>query len=286
VRWRHDTRADGVPGQFHGNALVASGAVVVGADSGGRYLYSLDQKTGRVLWKRELGGVESDLVRSGDQVLGVTSAGDLVSVELESGGLRWRFSPEGKSLLPLRGEAPALLRGTIYFGGRDGRVYALEAATGKVLWERDLGCRITTPILWAAGNLFVGGSDGRLYQLDPVTGEVTATASPGGRPFALASAQGMVLVLVEENKLVALDSRLREIWSQATKSPWSTPRMLLLGAEVLAGSENGMLSAFRLKDGAPAGSSSFLDMPRGLTAGKGVLYVGTLSGVLYAVRLR
>jgi outer membrane protein assembly factor BamB len=57
------------------------------------------------------------------------------------------------------------MNGVLYVnGGFNGRVYALDAATGAPLWNSGLtksGPVLAAPIV-AAGHLFVGGYDGKL----------------------------------------------------------------------------------------------------------------------------
>lgn len=47
----------------------------------------------------------------------------------------------------------------MFWAGPDGKVYALKAVSGKVLWERDLGFNVTTAVLVAEGHVYVGSAD-------------------------------------------------------------------------------------------------------------------------------
>ena len=59
----------------------------------------------------------------------------------------------------------------VYFGSFDGHVYALEAATGKLVWKRDTrGAVVSTPAL-AGDRLVVGNRSYDLLALDARTGE-------------------------------------------------------------------------------------------------------------------
>jgi outer membrane protein assembly factor BamB len=87
----------------------------------------------------------------------------------------------------------------LYVGTALGDLYALDAATGEVVWTRNLGSQTTscddmpggvfgvtdTPVIErATGSLFVAGGDGKLYGLDLATGApragwpVTITSDP------------------------------------------------------------------------------------------------------------
>jgi outer membrane protein assembly factor BamB len=48
-------------------------------------------------------------------------------------------------------------------GSSDGRLYALDAASGKKLWEFEIGAAVTASPAIAGGRLVVGAQDGRIY---------------------------------------------------------------------------------------------------------------------------
>ena len=64
-------------------------------------------------------------------------------------------------------------KGVVFFVAGDLRLYALEAATGTVLWSKQ-GCRpYTTPVVGGDGALYVATDDGArgvLWSLDLATG--------------------------------------------------------------------------------------------------------------------
>jgi uncharacterized membrane protein len=67
---------------------------------------------------------------------------------------------------------PAYYRGRVYFGSYDRNIYALDAATGKVVWKRNIGAQMESPPTLAAGRLYMGGLDGSVRSLDATTGRV------------------------------------------------------------------------------------------------------------------
>ncbi len=93
-----------------------------------------------------------------------------------AGALRWKFVPgDLPADLPINHfdiySSPALgADGAVYFGHEFGRVYALEAATGKVRWIQPTSQGITwsSPALASDGTLFIGDLSGRVYAI--VTG--------------------------------------------------------------------------------------------------------------------
>jgi outer membrane protein assembly factor BamB len=53
--------------------------------------------------------------------------------------------------------------GRVYIGSSDGRLYVLDAQSGKKLWEFDAGAGITASPAVAGGRVVIGSQDGRIY---------------------------------------------------------------------------------------------------------------------------
>jgi len=110
--------------------------------------------------------------------------------------LKWAVGFEGA--LRVRSQ-PALAGGALYLGAQDGRVYALDRASGCERWKFTASAEVRTGIVvstWKAGDatahpaLYFGDIVGNVYALDAVTGKeiwrdradphpsTTLTASP------------------------------------------------------------------------------------------------------------
>jgi alcohol dehydrogenase (cytochrome c) len=107
------------------------------------------------------------------------------SIDPASCALNWRsdMSYQGIGVLNVN-RGVAFLDGRLFRGTQDGRLIALDAATGKQIWERQIGIKAkgettpAAPIAWD-GLVFIGvaGGDnydvqGRMYALDARTGAV------------------------------------------------------------------------------------------------------------------
>lgn len=92
--------------------------------------------------------------------------------------LNWTF----QSGAPFQ-SSPIVYNGTVYGVDYNGQLTALNAQTGQVVWQRQLGHFVTqTPAIYD-GILFVGAHDTQspLYALDPATGNILwQTTVPGG----------------------------------------------------------------------------------------------------------
>ena len=94
--------------------------------------------------------------------------------------------------------SPTVMGGRIFIGANSGAFSAIDIATGRTLWSRNLGWRptltcnargITSTATAAVDSLgrptvYVGGGDGYLYALDAITGAVRWQAVVGQLPAA------------------------------------------------------------------------------------------------------
>lgn len=180
----------------------------------------------------------------------------------------------------------------MFFGGVDGNLYALDAQTGKAIWKRALGSRISTHVIIADNSLYLGAADNRLYRINPNTGSVVASFSASATPVGTISHIGKSLIVFLNPKggaggaatLVCLDNQLTKVqWSQSVAEGWSLTRAPLWRGSVLAGSETGDVIAYSLTDGEKQWSHKFKGVIRSIGGGSDdVLYIGTLSGMVYA----
>ncbi len=117
-----------------------------------------------------------------DGTLYLTTAHDTIALDATNCSLRWRhhYTPEQPEVFPVnRGVAYA--NGKLFRGTSDGRLLAIEAATGKTLWQQQVGDPLqgeffsAAPIVWQ-GLLIIGsaGSDwgvrGRIMAYDQANG--------------------------------------------------------------------------------------------------------------------
>ena len=81
------------------------------------------------------------------------------------GTVKWTF-PTGGAVH----SSPAVVDGTVYVGSRDGRLYALDAATGALRWEFATGSWVESSPAVVDGRVYFGSQDGMLRALDAATG--------------------------------------------------------------------------------------------------------------------
>lgn len=189
------------PSRRHGEAYergqieldVANRRLFVGSSDRG--LYCLDARDGSPLWRFEtMGHVQSAPLYDAAEnaVYFGSDDGALYKLDAGNGELRFRFSTNAEV-----SERPVLTKGKLYFVNANDTVVAIDARTGKMLWNQH---RAPVPGMQLAGHsgllvwgsrVYVGFSDGMVQAFDAATGverwqlvdlAAEAESSLGGAP--------------------------------------------------------------------------------------------------------
>ena len=143
----------------------------------GRYHYAIDTATGKVQWKYDW-GADGEWERSAYQPT------------KKNQGTR---------------SSPQYVNGRLYFGTASCAVYCLDAATGDVAWEVDVGGEISGAPTVMAGLVYVATLAGRTLAFDLRTGRV-AWRFPDGKYTPIAADRERVY-LVGHTRVYALVPR-------------------------------------------------------------------------------
>jgi outer membrane protein assembly factor BamB len=255
VKWRFPT-GDRVVS----SPSVADGVVYFGSDDG--RVYAVTAATGRLLWSVETNGpVRSTPAVAGGVVYVVSYDGRLYALDARTGGRRWAFRTQGERAFEAKGlhgmqpasqtffdpydvflSSPAVAGGVVYFGSGDGRVYAVDAATGAERWHVQTGDVVHASPAVADGVVFVGSWDGDFYALDAATG-AERWRFRGGRDDVLhnqvgfqssaAVVDGVVYVGCRDSKLYALDAATgAERWQFDNEGSWVVGSPAVAGGRV------------------------------------------------------
>jgi outer membrane protein assembly factor BamB len=197
-------------------------------------VYALDTETGALLWEQTLNGpVFGGLTLSSDGgvYVGTTNGsvgagGSLFKLDAANGNILWSTNlgtPIESSVALSRDES------VVYLGGRDGKVYGLQAASGATAsgWPVNTGATIfvSSPAVDGADNVYIGSFDGKLYSISPAgmvnwsfdTGS-PIVASPALQTSPSSVASRIYVASYDNNsgnrdsKVFALDSSGAEIW--------------------------------------------------------------------------
>jgi len=168
------TMSDGTP-------VVADGRVYVGNQTADQML-AFDVDDGRQLWNspRQLTNWQDGTPTADDAGrVFIGSGNGLVARAGATGEVLWVHRSAGPSYLRQNATpaAAATVGGVVYMGFPDGRVSALEAASGTVIWSRalpgrpDFGGVHSSPAV-SGDTVYVGSNNGSFYALDRASGEI------------------------------------------------------------------------------------------------------------------
>lgn len=133
------------------------------------FLVGLDAKSGEEAWRETTGNwVQSfavfddpDALPTAPELTYGSANAFFHTVDPITGRERWRYNIEGTFNYPI-GNA-VLADGVYYFITQQGDLYALDAATGALIWRLATGLETRDGIAVGAGHIFIGGVNGIVY---------------------------------------------------------------------------------------------------------------------------
>lgn len=247
---------------FVSSPALDGGSLFVGAGDGG--VYRIAPADGKVVWKFPTGGrVRSTPAIDDGVVYAASFDGVLYAIDAASGGLRWKFATEGASIDSEKWgfdrrsivSSPAVADGVVTFGSRDAHQYALDAATGRLLWKLAHPVAFTPDhqeLAWCEGSpaigdgvSYVGSSDGHFVNaVELATGKERWRHATPQRVIGSPAISGdLVVAGGEDGQVFALDRKDGSlVWSFPTPARvYSSPAVV--GSVVFVGSSDGRLYA-------------------------------------------
>ncbi|MBI4328561.1 MAG: PQQ-binding-like beta-propeller repeat protein [Chloroflexi bacterium] len=153
--------------------LLLDGQIVVGTKTGD--VVALDAGTHQELWRFQTGagrgsvrGVHGTPAADEERIYvggfdGVVYALKRSVITDGAPEIAWRHpEKEGARTEAVIGGI-ALSGGKVFVGSEDGKLYALDAATGEVKWAFPTGARIWAPPVVVGNTVYVGSMDGSVY---------------------------------------------------------------------------------------------------------------------------
>ena len=142
--------------------------------------------------------------------------GWVIAYRLKDGHVRWK-----RRFTEVLNE-PAYDRGRIYFGtwdkGGGGRIIALNAANGKMIWQHQAGQPVESSMLVVNGVVYSGGNNGTVRALNAVTGkQVWTFQASGAVKDSVAYSGGRVFFGTYGGHMYALKaSNGHQLWKTST----------------------------------------------------------------------
>jgi outer membrane protein assembly factor BamB len=175
-----------LPSASESSPTVDRGKVIFGTQNG--TVYALNAQTGDVIWSYHAAGAVKASPTLSDGVLYFGDySGHVQAISERTGRRLWRSGSEGALLgSGTFYSTPAADYGRIFLGNTDGRVYAYDAATGKLDWAVQTGAYVySSPAVTNAPGLgptvYIGSYDGTFYALNARSGRIAWRYSAGGR---------------------------------------------------------------------------------------------------------
>lgn len=136
------------------------------AIGGGGLLASLDLRSGRRLWERDVGGLQTPWL-VGDWMFVQTQDQTLAAIGRDDGRVRWvtdlpRYDNPEKRRGPLFWTGPVLAGGKLILAGSNETALSVDPIGGAVLGRIDLSDAAALSPVAAAGTLLLVSDDGRL----------------------------------------------------------------------------------------------------------------------------
>lgn len=197
--------------------------------------------------------------------------------------------------------APAVQGGRAYATDHEGRVFALDLASGAEIWRIETGLRLGGSIGIGEGYVVVGGLDGDVLALDVFNGsERWRTRLTSEVLAAPVVSRGVAVVRSHDGRIFGLavsDGSRRWVYDRAVPalSVRGNGPMLADGGRIFAGFDSGHVVALRLEDGVevweqvvavPEGRSELdrmVDVDGDLAFDEGVVYAVSFRNRLVAI---
>lgn len=247
--------------------------------------------------------LEFSPVSCGRSVFLLGDSGDLFKISRWTGQLEWR-----RKLGDLASSSPACSGGRVFavllrgIGSSIGRVAALDADKGRLLWSQRLPARAESSPLLVRGRLYFGDEGGNVYAMNVRTGRHLWTfRAAGSVKGALALSKGILYFGTYGGHVYAIRlSNGHQVWR---KDPAASGAFGLGGGNfystaaveygrVFLGATNGAIYSFSARTGSLAwrkqtGNYVYASPAVGAVAGgPPTVWIGSYNGTFYALNAR
>ncbi|NQW00234.1 MAG: PQQ-binding-like beta-propeller repeat protein [Rhodospirillales bacterium] len=149
---------------IRGRPIIDRNRVI--AMSHGGQIVSIDLRTGRRIWDRDIGGLESPWV-AGDYIFALTNDAEVICLSRNDGRVYWvqglpRFENPEDLADPITWTGPILASDRLIVAGSNGEALAVSPYSGKVLGVVKMPDRVSVPPIVANGSVFFLADDARL----------------------------------------------------------------------------------------------------------------------------
>jgi outer membrane protein assembly factor BamB len=285
--WGNEVLAD--PWGWYRSSPRVHGEIVAFGMSGG--VQAISKGTGELVWQVPLGPVTGDLVVHEDTIVAACWNNSIYGLDAEAGEVRWRFqggvpSSKGADWIGYQGFhlTPLLHDGRVFAGTRGTYFYALDAKDGTEAWSSKVGSSwIGSPAVILDGGVYYGLSDGfAVMGFRPDRGAQTLFFRTESPVFAQPQPHGKQLIVgTLAGRLLSIDTVSGEGELLMHLGPEENLYPKVFDPEIIPADLTRYQTTQWSIDHLLTNAPSVLN----LTIQDDTAYVGTGSGVLYAVGL-
>ncbi|MBT3307512.1 MAG: PQQ-binding-like beta-propeller repeat protein, partial [Alphaproteobacteria bacterium] len=159
-------RTDVVSNLAHirGRPVIDRGRVFAISHAG--LMASFDLRTGRRLWQKEVGGLESPWV-AGDYIFVLTNDAEIAAMSRDTGRINWvralpRYEDTESQEDPIIWTGPILVGDRLIAAGSHGKAVAVSPYSGRVLGNVELPDGVSVPPVVAGGSVYFLADDAEL----------------------------------------------------------------------------------------------------------------------------
>jgi outer membrane protein assembly factor BamB len=191
-----------LPSGSESSPLIYDGRVFFGSQNG--TVFALDDVDGAVIWTyRAASAVKASPTLSDGVLYFGDYSGRLQAVSEQNGHRLWVSKSEG-ALLGSGNfySTAAVVYGRVFLGNTDGRIYAYDAATGRLDWAVQTGAYVyASPAITNAPGLgptvYIGSYNGYFYALNARSGHVSWRFDAHGRISGSATIIGSIVYFAD-----------------------------------------------------------------------------------------
>lgn len=257
--------------------VLHEGRVYAGNEAGA--FCAADRETGTVLWRADLYANITSAPHLFSQVAVVAAEGSAFGLDGESGAVLWTTALKGNCEADVIGDGNLAIITTNENTGEEtfhGRMYALDASTGEVRWEKEADGKVCAPYA-QGGKVIAAWQDDSVKAFSTTTGEsLWAQKIEGEIASAPVGDNERIYFISNHGYLAALRWETgSEVWRLTIEGLPSKGR-LCLDREVLYGAVDDRLHAIDIKNGELQWTFQSYFRIGAVAAGEGLLFLTSL----------
>ena len=149
---------------IRGRPIIDRGLVIAIGNAG--IVTAIDLRTGRRVWEREIGGMESPWV-AGDYIFLISNSSDLVALGRTTGRIYWvttlpQWEDPKDHVKRILWTGPILVSDRLVLAGTNGEALAVSPYTGKILGREQMPDRVSIPPIVANRSIYFLSDDAEL----------------------------------------------------------------------------------------------------------------------------